>query len=666
MQQAWTEIRFDPSHGPRAAWEAMQEGAAADARSVTAFLQLDPGEGDPLSAIAALQGFAAAHLSPSERAMLTTEARLIAAADPAAPRDLRAVVVIPRAGLTALPAGWRVRHVGPPTTAGGDGAAVVATAAVQSWPLPAPGAEPGPPIAATIDDGIAFLNARFRDSTDRTRFRAVWLQPTGPGPDGVPVKGRVLDRAGIDAILQSDAEESDAYRVANAGLAPAGSRRSVLRGASHGTHVLDLAAGTDPRDPASSPLHGVELLAVQLPPAAIADTSGRRLETHLVQGLRWIVSEALRAAEGAGARPLVLTTSLGSLAGPGDGSDFLADWLRHEIDRYARLCRGRARLRIVAAYGNARRSRLVARAEIPADRSLRLDWRLPPDDHSPSFAELHAPRSCAGRLRLTLRQPDGATVLEDLDWPGPGQAQVLADRLGRPILAVFGAGDAVRAEVMVAMAKTDPDDGGPAAPAGCWQIQVSAQPCAPVAVAVKIQRDDTPAGYPTLGRQSWLDHPDAWRDDPETGGLGAPSPACPVTRAGTAVSFAGAAHRDILFVGALGPRAGAPAQDGPAPYSAEGLGTAAPAGHSRGPDLAARGDDSRLLGGIRGAGVLSGSVRRLSGTSAAAPQVARALIRLLLTDPALDDPRSALTGNADPSATPDARLGYGPLVAPLP
>jgi hypothetical protein len=64
------------------------------------------------------------------------------------------------------------------------------------------------------------------------------------------------------------------------------------------------------------------------------------------------------------------------------------------------------------------------------------------------------------------------------------------------------------------------------------------------------------------------------------------------------------------------------------------------------------------------AGVVSGSVARLSGTSMAAPQVARALLRYFLTVPAgAQSPqaeRSALTGPPDWGA-PDRRMGAGPL-----
>ncbi len=81
----------------------------------------------------------------------------------------------------------------------------------------------------------------------------------------------------------------------------------------------------------------VPVLAVQLPPASIRETAGRRMEAHLVQGLRWILAEVLRRANRAKVPPVVVNLSLGTLAGPGDATEFLADWMAHEIDRHRRM-----------------------------------------------------------------------------------------------------------------------------------------------------------------------------------------------------------------------------------------------------------------------------------------------------------------------------------------
>jgi hypothetical protein len=192
----------------------------------------------------------------------------------------------------------------------------------------------------------------------------------------------------------------------------------------------------------------------------------------------------------------------------------------------------------------------------------------------------------------------------------------------------------------------------------------------PVRVTARVQRDDTPPGYRTLGRQSWLDHPLGWDWDEEARGYLAPRPArdapgCPVTREGTSVAYAGAENPAILFVGAVRPVIGDPDAVRAAGYSSEGVGHLARPGESPGPTLVALGDDGVTLPGRRAAGVVSGSVARMSGTSMAAPQVARALLGYFLTVPpdaqSEAGERVALTGSAD-WGQPDRRLGHGRLV----
>ena len=94
------------------------------------------------------------------------------------------------------------------------------------------------------------------------------------------------------------------------------------------------------------------------------------------------------------------------------------------------------------------------------------------------------------------------------------------------------------------------------------------------------------------------------------------------------------------------------------------MGHLARPGESLGPTLVALGDDGAALPGRRAAGVVSGSVARMSGTSMAAPQVARALLGYFLTTPipaqSPQEERIALTGHAD-WGVPDRRMGQGLL-----
>ena len=90
-----------------------------------------------------------------------------------------------------------------------------------------------------------------------------------PGPDAGVAFGQRLTREDIDKLLAENAADADIYR--KVGLTDFGKNQYnplALR-ASHGTHVLDLAAGYDSRDG----VHDRPILAVQLPSVA---TSTRR------------------------------------------------------------------------------------------------------------------------------------------------------------------------------------------------------------------------------------------------------------------------------------------------------------------------------------------------------------------------------------------------------
>ena len=620
-------------------WEALNEGASAAGRLVPVFVELS-GSGDPapaLQAIARLGGW----ISQGELDRLSVD-RLAGLAEAA-----RLVAYVPRPALqdlTLVP-GLDMLHVGP-SVPGAPPPATNPAAAQVSDLYPPPSAPQTAPVVAVVDDGIPFLGARFCKGLGTTRFLAVWLQTderlgTGAGVlDGV-----VLTATDINRLL-AQGDEQDQYRRINRSLLPITDRSSTNHRISHGAHVMEVAAGADPVE-GIDPMRDLAVLAVQLPPAAIADTSGRRNEGRIVQAVRWCVMQVLQAHHGTARSPLVITLSLGSLAGPGDDSQFLADWLAWEARTYQRLTG--CELKLVCAYGNAHRQRLVARACVSRNTPMALDWRVLPDDHSPSFLELRCPRARAGKVWLTLQPPDAGITALTIGFDA-GIAQVMA-KAGGPVVAVYPLVERHHAALLVALAPTARLDGGAVAPAGAWRVSINAKGGKDVVVTAKVQRDDTPAGYRRLGRQSWLDHPLAWDWDEQTrdwikpwpGHAGpAPHAPAPVSRQGTAAAHAGATSPALLFVGSVKPRIGYPDDRVSSLYSAEGVSGGADetcsvgqvpsqTGESRGPTLVALADDGSNLYGRLAGGVLSGSTARISGTSVAAPAVARAMALALLS-----------------------------------
>jgi hypothetical protein len=664
----WEPVTTGLSHGGYVAWEtavdAVQGSGPRD--HVPVFLELAETTAQGMSqaeAIAATLSLTGVLFSQHERNLLTTEGKSSPASGWTGP--VRAVALCPRVMLQdGLPAFWKVLQVGP---------------AVAVPPIPYKGKDvdlrttkgnldPNVPVMAVIDDGIGFLNARFRKSKHETRLKAVWLQAPERVEDGGPaslrdvVVGKVLTEAEINKHLETGGEEAEIYRQVNRALLPQTDGALTNHRVAHGTHVLDLAAGATPW--AGDPMLAVPMLAVQLPPSSVRETSGRRMEAYLVQGLRWILAEAFRLSNETDVPPIVINLSVGSLAGPGDKTAFLANWFEYEIERHIRMTGGEVRL--VIAYGNAWRQRLAARGELRGSLPLELQWRVLPDDHTSSFLELRVAYGMTDGLELTFTPPAGSGLPELVtDWPADGKGWSLPG----PLAAVTSTTEAEAGQALLHLALAPTATMAPMSPSppGAWRVKLRTTMSEPVLVTARVQRDDTPPGYRTLGRQSWLDHPEGWGWDDETRSYNAPRPAsdgpgCPVTREGTCVAFAGAESSDILFVGAT-----RPAAEGvrPALYSSSGVRHLAREGESAGPTLAASGDEGVAVRGRLASGVLSGSTVRMSGTSMAAPSVSRALAQYFLTVPkehrnkALE--QKFLTG--EEWSDRDLRLGHGVLIS---
>jgi len=514
----------------------------------------------------------------------------------------------------------------------------------------------GKPIVAVLDDGIGFLNRRFCVATDtgfETRFHAVWLQSRERGAsDGHVVSlGRVLGKPQIDALLHGC--EGSAYSALNAGLFGPDAHRSAEYATSHGTHVLDLAAGADPCD-ADDPARDWPLLAVQLPPEAIGDTSGTLFESYLVQGLRWVLAQASSIDAHA---PVIVNISLGMLAGPKDGTRFAEYQIAREA-RFREMATGQP-VRIVWSFGNNRRTRQCARLDYDAqagrpnsDTDRHITWRVQPGDRTASFLEISpAAGQRATEFEVQLTSPDGQS--SGFMALAPGSHVSMCTPKGAALARIYrnpvhdlGDGMSTPPNWCIAMAPTEaagrpqaPTEAagpqartnatGPQAPAGAWRVSTRYGGSEPLQIVLQIQRDDTALGHWPLGRQSYFDDPAAYAEDAELHDTSGLDPVCAITRAGshsalvTALAPGGGpcSARQVFSVGAA-TRGGAGADPVPSVYSAEGAADMAP-----GPILSTIADDGHALRGLLASGTLSGSARAIRGTSVAAACVSRALAR---------------------------------------
>ena len=262
-----------------------------------------------------------------------------------------------------------------------------------------------PVIIAIIDDGIGIANHRFRKAKgDKTRIQrfldlALIGKPTAEPKD--ELLGRSWEGAEIDTLLGQDEEQ--VYRALGL-IDPLRDLRQPLRAAvTHGTHVLDLAAGYDWRTEAEAAKKR-PIIAVQLPTQVAENRSDTWLPQCLKRALDWILVKADElsaeladpdslACGGKPRRlPLIVNGSFASMAGPQDGySD-----VERRITQFIKTYRGDGPedlCTFVLAAGNSLQLRAEAQMDIPPRKSEDILLRVLPDDKTPNFVQIWLPKA---------------------------------------------------------------------------------------------------------------------------------------------------------------------------------------------------------------------------------------------------------------------------------
>ncbi len=472
---------------------------------------------------------------------------------------------------------------------------------------------------AVIDFGCPFLNQAFANADGHPRISALWDQDErAPLPQAdewwrKPERadyGRELGAAQMREIAHrlrvappgQPIAENDAYRHIDYLIAYDDARRRVWS-SSHGAQVLDLAGGT--RDPLFELREGseefddagaAELVFVQLPALTAADSSGGSLAAHVLDGVRYVLDQCRLDAS------IVINLSYGTFAGPHDGSSLLETAL-------AELLQARQRnFAIVLAAGNARLSGCHMQRRAQVDRSALLRVDLGAGDTTDTFLEVwyDPPPDEVSAVSARVRLAGGTWS----DWVDRGDPPVgYRDAATGTLVAMVqhraGTG---RNLILLAVAPTAAaaDDHGALAEPGVWEVEVRRN--SPPASATGVSVDP-------VALNAWIE-----RDDPAVAGTGRQSRFA-ATQLGD--------DRDTLSCYATGQHAvvvgGWRIEDGSmVPYSS------LPAtAHNL--DLFVLGacEESPDRPGLVAAAVPSLEVRRMNGTSVAAPVVARQLFNVL-------------------------------------
>lgn len=507
-------------------------------------------------------------------------------------------------------------------------------------PLIQGGSEPVPNvILGVIDDGCPFARPGLRGGT-QTRVWLLWDQNPAGRPDTLARYGRVLDATALGNVLGTP--DVSAYEALG--------MNNLRRRATHGAHVLDVLTGPVPARARVSPsrftLEGGDgsahqppawqatddeasrapLFFVQLPSKAIDDPTGRWLARYALDGLDFIIdnAKALWKLSPRGKR-LVVNLSWGPQTGPHDGSSLL----ERAFDQRIQACaQDGITLHITLPAGNSHEAR--AHGQFALSRGCSdLAWQVMPDARHPQFLEIWWPIGTPlTDVGLSVRSPDG----QQLRINGSTLAQdqhgaILSAGVGHP-WGITVVPHRSRVMALLALAPTRPHTAPTAIPPhGRWLITVGAATSAAPdrLVHVYVARNTANMGAKRRSPDGYLW--DAGYESTRHGRWPRSEPTNSLVRREGTLSGIATGNKTLVVAGHVSSRqperaAANPAEVEPAaPYSSSG-----PATHTeRNPDWASPTDESPYQRGVLAGGVREGSAVRLTGTSTAAPQLARKL-----------------------------------------
>ncbi len=239
-------------------------------------------------------------------------------------------------------------------------------------------------IVGVVDFGCDFRHRNFRRADGSTRILALWDQrsgamPNSPQPYGY---GRELSASEIDAALGTlDPYQTLGYRP---------------RARSHGTHVLDTAAGNGRATGHPGVAPGADIVFVEVAAGDFEDEESFGNSRRLVEAVDFIFRKAQELG-----RPAVVNLSLGTHGGPHDGSTLAEQAFDYLLDEQP----GRA---IVIAAGNSHDDRSHAMGTVQPGAPRRLEWRIGPGD--PTGNELEVWYAGGDELGVTLISPGGQRI----------------------------------------------------------------------------------------------------------------------------------------------------------------------------------------------------------------------------------------------------------------
>lgn len=325
-------------------------------------------------------------------------------------------------------------------------------------------------VVGIVDYGCDFAHQNFRSGND-SRIEAIWHQGgvnSASAPFGY---GAIYEKSAIETALR----QSTPYSTL--GYGPA--RDDARSQGTHGTHVMDIAAGNGngsgvPGFAPEATIIFVDVSSDDIPwEGSDVVTTSFGDSVRLLEAVQFIFDRA-------DSRPCVVNISLGTNGGPHDGSTLV----ERGIDRLLGQAPNRA---VVIAASNSYADQIHASGSLAEGESIDISWNRPPSTGWQD--ELEIWYESDDRIAIELFMPDGSS----LGVVEPGQNGE--------------ASDDSRVVLLIANRLNDPNNGDnvigifvdDSLPSGKWTIRLTGRTIVNGRFHAWIERDDN-------SQASFLDH----------------------------------------------------------------------------------------------------------------------------------------------------------------
>ena len=247
-------------------------------------------------------------------------------------------------------------------------------------------------VVGVVDYGCDFAHRNFLTGAGRTRLLSIWHQGGVTTPQSPLGYGREYTPSEINAALA----QPDPYTALGYGPPV----DTPLSKGSHGTHVLDISAGSGGGSGVAGFAPNADLIFVDVfhndipfsGPSVVGSSFGD--STRLLEALKYIFDKA-------GSRPCAVNISLGTNGGPHDGTTLV----EKGIDSLLSAAPNRA---VTIAASNSFDDGIHASGTVPNGGFVDLIWRIPQGDGSDNEFELWY--SGNDRIALELLTPTGQSL----------------------------------------------------------------------------------------------------------------------------------------------------------------------------------------------------------------------------------------------------------------